>query len=998
MLGLCLFFIVIIISKPQCIYGNIHTEHSYYISPNKLKWSDANHFCTEYCGSQLASIHSIQQQIFSQQIAENTLSINTTYGTNNIWIGIQINNDTNISSLHWNDSSIFNYNNLKYGNISSSANNERTPLCLAIDINSDYEWILTDCTINNRFMCNSCDSNINKYIIINDKMNYTNAEKFCYENVHNSSLASIHNYWDYQEVKALVGYDESWHTFIGLNDLYTLDRNFTWTDGTSFDYGKLPDYWGLPPWRPEEPNNAPDGPERCVAIYQEQRWWNDISCMNNGIDHKNTFLCNMPSEICYPDNWLIMDNSWDLNGCNAKTAGAMENLMILTGKEFMNTNGELVVQYMFGMDDDTSSNLYGVNGVRIYTEAEGNNLCSFYAIYVSNTWIISLIKHENGKTETLISLDATSLGTYYFGVYYELTVIMVNNTWFTIQLNEDYILYNYKVEDPLIPNRFDNTIYSGYIGLYSNNLNITVKSLFVSGSPINRNFDITYQPSLCPTVSPTITPTSNPTFSPTYNLTISPRIHGEYGVNVISQIEYDSTVTTNTTIYTKLTNTVIVNIIRSMNISLNCSYQMYTKLDENNQISKKLTINSTVWTCNDYVRDEIIKNLNISFQTNFFQIVDNQTTQILNIGITFISITLNTIKSIPSIPPTANPTHSPHSIPSTTTSSSTTINTLYVKYPEPVSKESNNSIWWTILYMIIGAIIMGLICLVIYLICYIRRNKIKGKHRSNSLQSHNQNSVQISIDSPAQSNPLSPNSQPSMPSHRPHLHHAAVPSQSLQIPQLQYFSSDNDYYDNSDMKRDHESPIPPNPHHPHIQLSLMRKISKTPSQNKPYHKKSSLSAPNINPGDSISVNMPIVQYSDNRTVGNSMYIENVLLSEKRRRRSQNMARVNENGNESEYDELNSSIACPDGINDADANAKLVALDFQNMHESDDDDNESLWQVPSPRANAEQEGIKETTTTPMPNVCTALKLTISSDTNYEISQNHQDTPRHDHGDV
>ena len=104
--------------------------------------------------------------------------------------------------------------------------------CVQLSTLNTYQWSITDCNILSRFICNSCDNKLNKYIGITDTdLYWIDSEDYCV-NTLGTNLASLHSERDFQE--SLNVCDDS-YCHIGLNDRDN-EMQFEWTDETTFDY------------------------------------------------------------------------------------------------------------------------------------------------------------------------------------------------------------------------------------------------------------------------------------------------------------------------------------------------------------------------------------------------------------------------------------------------------------------------------------------------------------------------------------------------------------------------------------------------------------------------------------------------------------------------------------------------------------------------------------------------------------------------------------------
>ncbi|KAL6738978.1 hypothetical protein Aduo_012471 [Ancylostoma duodenale] len=125
---------------------------------------------------------------------------------------------------------------------------------------------------------------------------FDNAEEICVSN--NGHLASIHNVEENTFVNEIAESgndygDGSDLTWIGLTQVnYPNNKDWTWTDGTPFDYKN---------WAPSQPDNY-KGIEHCVQLHSDYmgkdpskdssyRHWNDMPCTTN----MRAFVCKKPA-------------------------------------------------------------------------------------------------------------------------------------------------------------------------------------------------------------------------------------------------------------------------------------------------------------------------------------------------------------------------------------------------------------------------------------------------------------------------------------------------------------------------------------------------------------------------------------------------------------------------------------------------------------------------------------------------------------------------------
>eukprot|EP01084_Bolivina_argentea_P319438 554075_1 len=150
--------------------------------------------------------------------------------------------------------------------------------------------------------------------------------------------------------------------FIVLTDVVS-ENNFEYEDNTDFDFSQWssggscgqPDNgasWSLL-WGCQDTGN-----EDCVELHKDFSFeWNDIPCVR-----ELTFLCNMPSELCFQQYWHILTPNASIIWhpvtseiqCETNIDGDDENMMIMTDKQWINSN-KLTIQYTFSiLDADVS--------------------------------------------------------------------------------------------------------------------------------------------------------------------------------------------------------------------------------------------------------------------------------------------------------------------------------------------------------------------------------------------------------------------------------------------------------------------------------------------------------------------------------------------------------------------------------------------------------------------------------------------------------------------
>eukprot|EP01084_Bolivina_argentea_P122515 217082_1 len=364
-------------------------EPNYYISPNKFTWKNAESYCIKQCQSNLGSIHYGVDQEVSELLAADTyhsFTVDTIRGTNDVWIGLYFNGIT------WNytDGTVFDYgtdisgsssqfddyNPWTPGELLSNGWNNIDWLRIRMDkyATIGYKWIGNGIDFNNeqnRFMCNNCDSILNKYIAINDAKTYDSAKLYCESEI-GTTLASIHSDNDMNEATMLCSHiNNSQHCWIGLINNISFG-NMQWSDGTSLDYIM---------------NTVNIG---CVTLYFNNEYkWNDVDC-----NEVHNFICNMPSETCNHGyityNWYNVSGEMEQNKCEMNINNGS---IINRYKQWRNMNGLLVIEMIFKMNI-IDNNLDSNGGIVLYYN--DNNICDYYYISITKDWFIFIDRVING--------------------------------------------------------------------------------------------------------------------------------------------------------------------------------------------------------------------------------------------------------------------------------------------------------------------------------------------------------------------------------------------------------------------------------------------------------------------------------------------------------------------------------------------------------------------------------------------------------------------------
>ena len=186
---------------------------SYVLLHSRFGWNRSSSYCQNHCNSDLISLHSISdndEMIFA--INKNDI-FNENAGNKNIWIGLYGMDNT---TYLWTDQSSYLYTNWAPNQPDISNNKFYTN----IDVNSSTKkWQTDDIDRTKRSICNSCDSKLNKYVIIGsgtsgNVVSDVPAAQFWCRLTLKTHMASIHSQRDMDEIVQLCSsinaFDDCW--------------------------------------------------------------------------------------------------------------------------------------------------------------------------------------------------------------------------------------------------------------------------------------------------------------------------------------------------------------------------------------------------------------------------------------------------------------------------------------------------------------------------------------------------------------------------------------------------------------------------------------------------------------------------------------------------------------------------------------------------------------------------------------------------------------------
>merc|ERR1712228_133601 len=153
-----------------------------------------------------------------------------------------------------------------------------------------------------------------------------------------------------------------------------------------------------------------------------------------------------------------------------------DGIVMLANKQWINTNNELQIEYIYKLEYNTKSK---GTGILIFNSKDF--MCDYFEIGISfmdKQHKIYLAKWLNGVYHILQKRDIQN------SIHYKLNIVVINGYKFRVELNgKQYLEYiNY---DHI--NKTINDTRSGYIALFNYNVKIIAKSLYISGSAMPAN-------------------------------------------------------------------------------------------------------------------------------------------------------------------------------------------------------------------------------------------------------------------------------------------------------------------------------------------------------------------------------------------------------------------------------------------------------------------------------------------------------------------------------
>ena len=417
--------------------------------------------------------------------------------------------------------------------------------------NGNYTWTNSGCTQRTRVLCNHCNGVLNKYIVgydhainiipITDQSNTFN---------YPSALSGFHSNEDFEEMRTLCRTMNVNITNGSFYDCWTglHASNYNWStsgsffDSSTFDYG-IDISGGQFPWGSGQPDGVEfDGMENIPSPFTVL-YGGDSFLLHDTPFERNTGeytypLCNMPSELCFVE-WSTMTPS--SKNCVHDSSSSTSQIATYTTRQWYNGDNVLKIALQFKIHSLGSQKI----GLAI-APRPSEYLGSVPHYYVQLHYVgenqeqIFNIGYFNPDGPIGIDIDdppAISSFETPPGHFYVLKVTINrknNGLEFNASFN-DASIYGYH-EGPHVLDVHRNG-YSGFITIYTETMDATFKSLYVSGTPhigtVNHTqLEVTSIPSSVPTLSPSSRPTGIPSMVPSSTPSDDIFIVYNYSVNI----------------------------------------------------------------------------------------------------------------------------------------------------------------------------------------------------------------------------------------------------------------------------------------------------------------------------------------------------------------------------------------------------------------------------------------------------------------------------------
>eukprot|EP01083_Nonionella_stella_P167904 565448_1 len=497
MVSLAVFQITVILILRLSFADMFYFESAvpYYISKFPLQWSAANAYCNKQCHSELATIHNLND------ITDLDLKYPGSSDYDVIWIGLHKSNTD--SSYVWTEN----------GTIFDPPTEAQgwTEPCIVLSRN-DSEWYMEDTSCDDAypFMCNACDGILNKYVLGPfHTTTQRNASHIC-DTIYQTSLASIHSQSDYDQIINLCQLYGNHSCWIGL----TQDTNLQlqWEDGTEFNFA---------------PNIDHSVQGQCVHIYYNVNLGWELS--KALCTQQSYVLCNARSVLCDNKPQIVGNTSGTAisDGCNPYHFGGEGlNMAVMLDTQWVSTDNTIVGETLFSVSTVDGGDGYAGLVIAYSTTAVFNCAYGFIGVILEQDVYRLSVGFVMGDDYTEGESIAISAEEVHKPTWIHINVTSSN--WIHVSVN-NLSTMSYHVDLIIATLARPSDGRSGYFGVVTNHMTVTVQQLYISGSRVfispNESPEVNVELTACGhDHDRTVVPTTSAISRHEYNRTVVPDI------------------------------------------------------------------------------------------------------------------------------------------------------------------------------------------------------------------------------------------------------------------------------------------------------------------------------------------------------------------------------------------------------------------------------------------------------------------------------------------
>ncbi|KAF6739036.1 Macrophage mannose receptor 1 [Oryzias melastigma] len=240
-----ILLLVLVFSDIFILSSCLHTRQYYYVNQS-LSWTEAQTYCRQK-HTDLAIIET------SEEMDQLMNAVSSAGYSSDFWIGLY-----NEIAWRWSDGFTGSFTGYTYWSPEDPFHSRSDQICMtahwyfvylySTDVNGTkiYKgnknlttWRDSNCKTNMTFICYSGTQKNPEYVFVNERMNWSSAQRYCRHNF--TDLATFRSDDDWKKIPNLAPLDQK--SWIGLYR----DSNISWSDGNNFFFYKTPIYLSLQP-------------------------------------------------------------------------------------------------------------------------------------------------------------------------------------------------------------------------------------------------------------------------------------------------------------------------------------------------------------------------------------------------------------------------------------------------------------------------------------------------------------------------------------------------------------------------------------------------------------------------------------------------------------------------------------------------------------------------------------------------------------------------------